>query len=181
MSTRIFTLLFCATSLFGQETALELDPAQTHVDFTVGSTLHTVHGSFQLMRGNIHYDLASGTASGEIVIDAKSGQSGNDSRDKKMHKDILESQRYPEIVFIPDRVEGSLAEARVHGTIKIHGQDHELTLPVRAGALQEQINITTHFAIPYIQWGMKNPSTLFLRVNDKVEIEIRAVGRKPAS
>ena len=35
----------------------------------------------------------------------------------------------------------------------------------------------THFAIPYVQWGMKNPSTLFLRVNDKVMIDLQVVGR----
>jgi hypothetical protein len=31
------------------------------------------------------------------------------------------------------------------------------------------------FIIPYVKWGMKNPSTLFLRVNDKVEITVRTV------
>jgi hypothetical protein len=28
-----------------------------------------------------------------------------------------------------------------------------------------------------VQWGMKNPSTLFLRVSDKVEISIHTVAR----
>jgi len=30
--------------------------------------------------------------------------------------------------------------------------------------------------VPYIQWGLKNPSLLFLRVNDHVDIDLRAAG-----
>jgi hypothetical protein len=35
---------------------------------------------------------------------------------------------------------------------------------------------TVHFTVPYAKWGMKNPSTLFLRVNDSVEIDLMAAG-----
>jgi hypothetical protein len=30
--------------------------------------------------------------------------------------------------------------------------------------------------VPYTKWGMKNPSTLFLRVNESVEINLTAAG-----
>lgn len=180
MTSTILKLLLCAAPLFAQESVLELDRAQTRVDFTLSDVLHTVHGSFELKRGTIRYDLASGKASGEIVIDARSGNSGSDARDKRMHKSILESQRYPEIVFTPDRVDGVLApqgssQMKVHGMFTIHGQDHELNLAIGAEKSQDQIKITTHFIVPYVQWGMKNPSTLFLRVGDKVDIDVRAV------
>ena len=36
-----------------------------------------------------------------MVIDIPSGISGNGSRDKRMLKEILESQKYPEAVFTP--------------------------------------------------------------------------------
>jgi hypothetical protein len=35
---------------------------------------------------------------------------------------------------------------------------------------------TVHFELPYEKWGIKNPSTLFLRVSNMVEIEIAASG-----
>jgi hypothetical protein len=31
--------------------------------------------------------------------------------------------------------------------------------------------------IPYIAWGLKNPSTFFLHVSDEVEVDITAAGR----
>ena len=45
--------------------------------------------TFRLKRGSIQFDNATGAASGELVVDSASGESGSDGRDKKMHKDIL--------------------------------------------------------------------------------------------
>ena len=93
-----------------------------------------------------------------------------------MHQDILESAKYPEIVFTPDRVDGGVArqgasQIQVHGVFRIHGAAHEITLPVEVRIDNGQPSARTSFTIPYVKWGMKNPSTLFLRVSDKVEIE----------
>jgi polyisoprenoid-binding protein YceI len=180
MKSIILIFLTSATALFAQqtqETVLELDPAQTHVQFTLRDILHTVQGSFKLKRGVVHYDFTTGKSSGEIAIDARSGNSGSEARDQRMQKNILESDRYPEIVFIPDHVEGSLAEAKIHGLFRIHGADHEMTLVIKAVPNENRLNVRTQFIVPYVDWGMKNPSTLFLRVGDKVHIEVDALGR----
>ena len=161
-------------------TTFDLDPAKTEIKFSVNSTLHTVHGSFNLKRGSIQLDPETGKASGEIVIDLPSGASGNGSRDKRMHKELLESLKYPEAIFTPDRIEGHIApqgasEIDVHGVFRIHGADHELALHLQVqGSGGGQYIATTHFTIPYIEWGMKNPSNFLLKVDNKVEIEVRA-------
>jgi polyisoprenoid-binding protein YceI len=170
-------LLASAAGLFGQETVIELDPARTQVQFTLNDVLHTVKGSFQLTRGSVDYDLAAGRASGEIVIDARSGESGNAARDKRMHKTILESERYPEIAFVPDRVEGTLLKANMHGVFRIHGAAHEMTVTIKTQPDGDKVDVATQFVVPYVEWGMKNPSTLFLRCSDKVNINMRGVGR----
>jgi hypothetical protein len=58
----------------------------------------------------------------------------------------------------------------------IHGDQHEMVMKTKVRLQGDQLIASTHFAIPYVQWGMKNPSTLFLRVNDKVMIDLQVVG-----
>jgi polyisoprenoid-binding protein YceI len=164
-----------------QETAFQLDPAQTSVKFTLSDVLHTVHGAFQLKSGGLRLEPATGKISGEIVVDAKSGESGSGMRDRKMHKEVLESERYPEIVFHPDKIEGAVAtqgksSVKVHGMFSIHGVDREITVPAEVEMSADHWTAAVHFTIPYAKWGMKNPSTLFLRVNDSVEIDLIAAG-----
>jgi hypothetical protein len=129
----------------------------------------------------VHYDFTTGKCAGEIVIDAQSGNSGSEARDTRMHKNILESDRYPDIVFIPDHVEGALSKASIHGVFRVHGIDHEITMALTGVANGSRMDVTTQFIVPYVSWGMKNPSTLFLRVGDKVNIEVRAQGRIQSS
>jgi polyisoprenoid-binding protein YceI len=174
---------FANASIFAaaQDVALPLDPARTTVNWTLGDVLHTVRGTFKLQRGSLQLDPASGKISGEIVVDAKSGESGNGSRDRKMHKEILESEQYPEISFRPDLVDGTVAlqgksSVKVHGIFNIHGVDREINVPAEVEMADDHWTATVHFTVPYAKWGMKNPSTLFLRVSDSVEIDLIATG-----
>jgi polyisoprenoid-binding protein YceI len=183
----VVTLALIAVPVWAQspgparEVVLKLDPSQTKAEITLPTTLHTVEGRFLLKHGTIRYEPASGKASGEIVFDATSGNTGNDSRDRKMHKEILESQRFPEIVFHPDRAEGILAisgasNLKVHGQFGIHGVDHEITIPVEINIADNHWTAKAPFEIPYLKWGMKNPSVIFLRVKDTVQIQFSSAG-----
>jgi polyisoprenoid-binding protein YceI len=170
-----------ATSATALDTAFQLDPAQTSVKFTVEDVLHTVRGTFRLKRGALRFEPVSGKISGEIVVDAKSGESGSGMRDRKMHKEVLESEHYPEITFRPDKIEGAVASqgkspVQVHGMFSIHGVDKEITVPADVEMSADHWTATVHFTVPYAKWGMKNPSTLFLRVDDSVEIDLVAAG-----
>jgi polyisoprenoid-binding protein YceI len=99
-----------------------------------------------------------------------------------MHKEILESARYPEAVFSPDHVSGELAaqgesQIDLHGNFQIHGAAHELTLHFRAEVKNGEVTASTGLVIPYVQWGMKSPSNFLLKVSDKVDLTIQATGR----
>ena len=163
-----------------QERAFQLDPTQTEVKFTLGDVLHTVHGTFKLKHGALQME-PTGKISGEIVVDAVSGDSGSGMRDRKMHKEVLESARYPEIAFRPDRIDGPVASAgkstvMVHGMFSIHGTDREITVPAQVEMSGDHWTASVHFNVPYAKWGMKNPSTFFLKVSDSVEIDLAASG-----
>jgi polyisoprenoid-binding protein YceI len=189
MLPRCVFLMVTAFCFFGpapaqagpQELELNFAPARTEVNFTLGATLHTVHGSFQLKRGAVHFDPGTNKLSGEILVDATSGHTGNDGRDHKMHQDVLQSAPYPDIIFRPDRLEGKVTAAgtsdvQVHGTFIIHGSEHEITIPVRVEMAPGHWTASGHFTVPYVQWGMKNPSTFVLRVEQSVDLEIKASG-----
>ena len=146
-------LTAAGSSISTEELPCRLDPASTKVEFTLGDVLHTVHGKFKLRSGNIHLDPASGEASGELMVDAASGDSGSHARDRKMHANVLESDRYPDIVFRPDRVIGRVApegksNVEVHGIFVIHGEGHEMTAPVEMTSAHGEYSATAHFAYP---------------------------------
>jgi len=163
------------------ELLLQMEPAQSKVHWTLSTTFHTVHGTFALKKGMMRVDLRTGKATGEIIVDATSGSSGNDGRDRKMHKEVLESSRYTDIVFRPDRIEGKIARqgistVQVHGVFVLHGSEHEMTVPVQAELNADHWTASPKLNVPFIDWGLKNPSTFLLKVNHAVEIELELKG-----
>jgi len=173
-------LLGCAFAAAAQDTDFQLDPAQSSVKFTLGDVLHTVHGTFKVKQGALEIE-PTGKMTGQIVVDATSGDSGSGIRDRKMHKEVLESAKYTDISFRPERVEGNIpnqgkSSVIVHGMFSIHGADREITVPAEVETSGDHWTANVHFTIPYEKWGMKNPSTLFLRVSDSVDIDLMAAG-----
>jgi polyisoprenoid-binding protein YceI len=169
-------------SLHAQEAVLELDPAQTQIEFTLAEVFHPVHGTFKLKSGTVRFDPATGKAGGLVVIDLTSGKSDNPGLDRKMHKAVLESRKYPEATFTPVRVFGRLeaqgeSPVQLNGILKLHGNEHDLMLATTMRRDGNQLTASTHLVIPYVEWGLKNPSTLFLHVSDKVDIDIKTVCR----
>jgi polyisoprenoid-binding protein YceI len=183
MSKYLVCVLFLHAVCFAQQPlTLRCDAAQTTAHLTLSATLHTVHGSFRSKGCELRFDPASGSISGEIAFDATSGKTGNVGRDKNMHQDVLESSRYPEIGFRPDRVEGKVAEGvpatlQVHGMFRIHGAEHEMTIPVRANLTNDHWTASAQFKVPYVAWGMKNPSKAFIHVAETVDVEFHGEGK----
>jgi len=179
--TRLLCSLVLMPLAYGAEMQVVLDPASTEVHWTLPGNLHTVHGTFKLKRGQVRFDPATGAASGELVVDATSGESGNKERDGRMHSSIIESQKYSEIAFIPDKVIGAVnlagdSAVQIHGAFRIHGTQKEATLAAQTHIEGQQMKATLHFPIPYVQWQMKNPSNFLFRVNAVVDIAIQAAG-----
>src|SRR5689334_17822885 len=149
----ISIILLVGTFAVAQETGFQVDPEQSNVKFTLGDVLHTVRGTFKVKRGALQLAPA-GRMSGEIVVDAASGQSGSGMRDRKMHKEVLESAEYPEIAFRPDRIEGQLpsegkVSVMVHGIFSIHGADREITVPATVETAADHWTASIHFNVPY--------------------------------
>jgi len=181
-------LLSQATSLPAQATpsstseiVLTLDPAQSNLHWQVDSTLHMVHGTFALKSGTVRLNAETGDASGEITVSAPSGESGNSSRDKRMHKEVLETAKYPDVVFHPRHFEGKvkgsgISDGKLSGVLSIHGADHDVTALVHAELKGGQWTGTSTFEVPYVKWGIKDPSNFVLKVKPVVTVELEMSG-----
>ena len=176
-----------AAPLLAEELILTLDPEDSTVGFTLGATLHTVEGSFRLEEGELTFDPETGEVSGRVVVDATSGETGNNKRDRDMHRKVLESEQYPDFVFLPSRLEGAFdpagaSELTLHGTVRIHGGEHEVAVPATVAVHAEEggerrLEATGTFEVPYVEWGLKDPSRFLLRVAKSVEVTVHAEGR----
>jgi polyisoprenoid-binding protein YceI len=190
MSARliVYLLLCICGDLVAAETAptssgvlsFNIDPAKSTVQFTLGAVLHTVHGTFRIKSGAVRFDPNSGKASGQISVDVRSGDTGEGTRDRQMHASVLESERFPDAVFSPDRINGRLAssgasDVEVHGMLRIHGRDHEMTIPVRVQMQNASVTARAKFTVPYVSWGMRDPSTFVLQVAKSVDVDVTLV------
>lgn len=162
--------------------SFQLAPERTRIRFELDSTLHRIEGSARLLRGEVSFDEPSGRASGRIAIDARSAETGNALRDRKMHEEVLESERHAEIVFVPEAFElvrhaDDRGDAVLAGRLQIHGSEHALRIPARIERHGDEIRIVASFRIPYVAWGMRDVSNLILHVDPEVEVQVEATGR----
>jgi hypothetical protein len=99
-----------------------------------------------------------------------------------MHQEILESGRYPEIIFRPDRFEGKFAPegpstVQVHGTFVLHGGEHEMTVTAQGELAGDHWTSRAKFGVPFVDWGLKNPSNFFLKVSHTVDLDVELRGK----
>jgi polyisoprenoid-binding protein YceI len=196
MTARLFAFLvacLCCGGVAAENSAVhagvvqaELNPSKCAVHFTLGAFLHTVHGTFNVNAGTIRFDPSSDHLTGEISVDVKSGHTGNATRDRQMHENVLESNRFPEAVFVLNHIHGRLAlegesHVEVRGVLRIHGAEHELTVPATIAMRRDVVTATADFTVPYVAWGMKDPSNVLLHVDKTVSIHVELNGAVKAA
>jgi polyisoprenoid-binding protein YceI len=164
----------------GKWAVLTFDAAKTTIGYNLAGWPHVTNGTFKLKRGTIRVDPVSGRMLGSLVVDAASGDSGHSVRDARMNNSVLEVQGFPEISFEPKQVEShgtSPGEfpVSVRGVMTIHGSTHPLTVVARVERHNDTVVVHCNFAIPYVAWGLKDPSILFFTVAKEVDVEVTAV------
>lgn len=176
----VFTTAESATAP-SRTALLRLDPATTEIAFRLPGSLHDTHGTFRLRKGAVELDTVTTEATGLVVVDASSGESGNSARDARMREVVLEAGHFPDIRFRPEKVAGSIGpdglfRATVDGTFTLHGTDHPITFAAEGRLEGERVTATCRFTVPYVEWGLKDPSVLFLTVEKQVDIQVKVAG-----
>lgn len=160
---------------------LDLDPRHTVVAFHLAGNLHEVHGTFALASGSLTVDPESGAASGTVVVDAASGESGNASRDARMASVVLATNRFPEIRLRAERAEGQQEpdgdfHGMLFGVLTLHGDDHDVALVVDGHLAGDALVAHARFTVPYVAWGLPDPSILLLTVAKTVDVDVTTEG-----
>jgi polyisoprenoid-binding protein YceI len=174
--------LLINSSAMAQQQMLVVNANTSEVKMTLKTNHEIVNGSFHLQSGSIEYDRSAGKISGSVVVAAGSGSTGNDSRDKKMNKDVLKIQQYATVSFAPKSYAGTIAASgdstiQVSGVLTLLGAPHTITIPMQLHIDGTNCTGKAQFVIPYVQWGLKNPSFLVWKADNDVSIDLSLVGQ----
>lgn len=178
VTVALFTI---ASPLAAGELQIELDPELMSITFRLQATLHSVHGSATTASGSLRLNSESGGIEGVVTVDATTAETGNTKRDKKMHGKVLLTADHPEIVLRARILEGKLArvgtsDVTLHGEMEILGLSHEVAIPLQVEIDGSHFTAKAEFDIPYVEWGLKDPSTFVLRVAKEVVVTVTAKG-----
>ena len=180
----LVTMLPMASPLEAETLTLRLDPLHTKIRFSLGATGHTVEGALHLTSGEVELNLESGTASGLLVLDSKRVSTFHEKRDDRMHRDVLKSAVFPQILFTPTKCSGTLPTAKnpkswleLWGDLSLLGAAHPSKLKVQMERLgPETVRATTQFEVPYVDWGLTDPSVFILRVAKTIDVSVTTEG-----
>jgi hypothetical protein len=170
-----------APAALGQHQTFVVNPDASEVKMTLNTTHEIVNGAFHVQSGSIEFDRSTPKMSGSVVVFAGSGKTGNDSRDKKMNKDILEVEQHATVSFEPKTYTGAIAPSgdssiQVTGIFILLGMPHEITVPMLVHLDGADAIARAHFVVLYVQWGLKNPSFLIWKADNDVAIDLNLVG-----
>ena len=171
-----------APTALAQHQTFALNPDASEVKMTLNTTHEVVNGTFHIQSGSIEFDRSAPKMSGLVVVLAGSGKTGNDSRDKKMNKDILKVEQYATVSFEPKTYTGAIALSgdstiQVTGIFTLLGTPHEIAIPMLVHLEGTTATAKAHFVVPYVQWGLKNPSFLIWKADNDVAIDLFLTGR----
>ncbi len=177
--------LFCAQHALAQHKTFQVSADASTVSFTLGGADHGTQGTFHVQNGAVDFDLHN-NISGAVVVAAGSGKTGNNSRDKKMTNEVLQATNFAEISFWPKAYTGTLNEMgdstiQVSGVFTLHGTPHDITVPMQIHIDGDNCTAKTQFTVPYVKWGLKDPSIFILKVAKEVLVDVTLSGKLAAS
>jgi polyisoprenoid-binding protein YceI len=182
-SFAIFALAaMLAPATLAQHQTFVVNPDASEVKIALKTTHELVNGSFHVQSGSIEFDRGNPKMTGPVIVLAGSGKTGNDSRDKKMNKDILKVELYATVSFDPQTYTGDLAVSgdsnlQVTGIFTLLGTPHQITVPILVHLEGTTATAKAHFVVPYVQWGLKNPSFLMWKADNDVSVDLLLAGR----
>ncbi|HZL28816.1 MAG TPA: YceI family protein [Acidobacteriaceae bacterium] len=174
-------VLILVPAALAQHQTFAVNPDASEVRMTLKTTHEIVNGTFHIQSGSIEFGRSTPKMWGSVIVLAGSGKTGNSSRDKKMNNDILRIEQYATVSFDPKSYAGTITTSgdstiQVTGIFTLLGKPHEITVPLLVHLDGTSATAKTHFVVPYVQWGLKNPSFLIWKADNDVAIDLFLTG-----
>jgi polyisoprenoid-binding protein YceI len=98
-----------------------------------------------------------------------------------MLNDVLQASQFSDVTFVPQTYTGTLAltgdsTLQVTGIFTLHGTPHNITVPMQLHIDGAKCTAKTTFKVPYVQWGLKDPSIFILKVAKEVDVNLTLIG-----
>ncbi len=184
---KALTLTFLATlpilciPALAQHQTFTLNPDASTVAFTLPSNHDTTNGTFRVQKGTVDFDRSGPALSGLIIVSASSGNTGSSGRDRKMLNDVLQTSKFSDVTFAPQNYSGTLhptgdSTLQVTGIFTLHGTPHTITVPMQMHIDGNNLTARTTFKVPYVQWGLKDPSWFVFKIAKEVDVTLTLTG-----
>lgn len=173
--------LACFSAAAWSQQHYKVDPASSEIHFTVKASDGVVNGTFHLTSGEFTLDPATGAMTGNVAVDAATGDSGNKKRDKNMTNNQMKAQTYSSVTFAPAKFSGQLKDSgdstgQVDGSFTLLGQAHPISVPMTVHLEGDRFTAAGNFVVPYVSWGMKDPSWFVMKVDKEVKVDLKLSG-----
>lgn len=120
-----------------------------------------------------------------VVLDRKIGEADRAKIARSMHEDVLESAKYPQMLFksvsVSDLTTGAGGEFRFRltGDLTLHGVTKRVTIPVSAFLTPGQLRAVGKYTLKQSDFGIKPYSTAggTIKVKDEVVVNFQIVAR----
>lgn len=183
-------LSFAAAPTAGaQADRFMLDSVETRVWFEARASMGRFNGTARRVSGWAEAGSLPGFAGGrgEITVDAASFGTGVALRNRHLRGE-LETERYPTIRFVVDRVERAEMQMRsgepvlvtLHGRLTIRDVTREVAIPAQVRRHDAGFAVDGSLATKFTDWGMQPPSQMggLARVRDDLTLRFHAVFRR---
>ena len=165
-----------------------IDSAGSELAWELPATLHTVHGKAPELSGSVDAVPGENGAwdiQARVVVKAAAMVTGNASRDRNMREKVLETDRYPEIVFEARRIRADLSRLRpgerftaeAEGDLTVHGKTAPLRVPIDVLVQADSVVLEGSFPLSWKQYELNDPSFGIVTVRDPLKVKFRFIAR----
>jgi polyisoprenoid-binding protein YceI len=180
-------ILIC-TLVFAESYTYQISPQLCSLTFDVSAQIHQVHGTSDAFSGTITGDPSDiTTATISVSLDPNTFDTQDKSRDKVMREKSMETEKYPAVAFVSTAIEAATKQlepdkplsATIKGTLKLHGFDKEMAVPVTITLHENQVVAEGDMALKLDDWKIFRPRVVLFRLQNDIKIHFKVGGIKP--